>query len=67
MRKRFWIPLALVGIAAVGFFGFAPGYVEGSMNQIDGKPLIEVSDEAKKLHSTLTIVGPAQRQSYVGS
>lgn len=56
MRKRVWIPLALVAVAAAGFFGFAPGYVEGSMNQIDGKPLIEVSDEAKALHKTLTIV-----------
>jgi membrane dipeptidase len=56
MRKRFWIPLALVGAAAIGFFGFAPGYVEGSMNVIDGKPLIKVSDEAKALHKTLTIV-----------
>lgn len=56
MRKRIGIPLALIGVAAIGFFGFAPGYVEGSMNQIDGKPLIEVSDEAKKLHGTLTIV-----------
>lgn len=56
MRKRFWIPLALIGVAAVGFFGIAPGYVEGSMNVIDGKPLIKVSDEAKALHKTLTIV-----------
>ena len=56
MRKRLWIPLALVGIAAVGFFGFAPGYVEGSMNVIDGKPLVKVSDEAIALHKTLTIV-----------
>ncbi len=56
MRKKVWIPLALVAIAAAGFFGFAPGYVEGSMNQIDGKPLIKVSDEAKKLHGTLNIV-----------
>jgi len=56
MRKRFWIPLALVGAAAIGFFGFAPGYVEGSMNVVDGKPLIKVSDEAKALHKTLTIV-----------
>jgi membrane dipeptidase len=56
MRKKVWIPLALVAVAAVGFFGFAPGYVEGSMNRIDGKPLIEVSDEAKALHKTLTIV-----------
>lgn len=56
MRKRFWIPLALIGVAAAGFFGFAPGYVEGSMNVIDGKPLIKVTDEAKALHKTLTIV-----------
>jgi membrane dipeptidase len=56
MRKRFWVPLALIGVAAVGFFGIAPGYVEGSMNVIDGKPLIKVSDEAKALHKTLTIV-----------
>jgi membrane dipeptidase len=56
MRKRVLIPLALLGVAAIGFFGFAPGYVERSMNQIDGKALIEVSEEAKALHQTLTIV-----------
>jgi membrane dipeptidase len=56
MRKRVWIPLALIGVAALGFFGFAPGYVEGSMNVIDGKQLIKVSAEAKALHKTLTIV-----------
>lgn len=56
MRKRFWVPSALLGVAAVGFFGFTPAYVEGSMNIVDGKPLIAVSDEAKALHKTLTIV-----------
>ena len=56
MRKRIWIPVTLIAAAALGFFGFAPGYVEGSMNQIDGKPLIAVSDEAKALHKTLEIV-----------
>ena len=56
MRKKIWIPLTLFGAAAVGFFGFLPGYVEGSMNQIDGQPLIAVSDEAKALHKTLEIV-----------
>jgi microsomal dipeptidase-like Zn-dependent dipeptidase len=56
MRKIIWIPATLIAAAAVGFFGFAPGYVEGSMNQIDGKPLIAVSDEAKALHKTLNIV-----------
>ena len=56
MRKKIWIPATLIAAAAVGFFGFLPGYVEGSMNQIDGKPLIAVSDDAKALHKTLNIV-----------
>ena len=56
MRKRFWIPVALIAAAALGFFGFLPGYVEGSMNQVDGEALIAVSDEAKALHKTLNIV-----------
>jgi membrane dipeptidase len=56
MRKRVWIPLALLAVAAIGFFGIAPGYVEGSMNVVDGKPLIKVSDDAEALHKTLTIV-----------
>lgn len=56
MRKIIWVPLAIAFVAAIGFFGFAPGYVEGAMNQIDGKPLIKVSDEAKRLHATLDIV-----------
>jgi len=47
--------LLLVG-AAVAFFVFAPGYVEERTNMIDGEPLIAVSDEAKALHATLTIV-----------
>jgi microsomal dipeptidase-like Zn-dependent dipeptidase len=56
MRKIFWIPATLIAAAAVGFFGFLPGYVEGSMNQVDGKALIAVSAEAKALHKTLNIV-----------
>ena len=56
MRKKFWIPLTLIGAAAIGFFGFLPGFVEGSMNAVDGQPLIKVSDEAKALHKTLNIV-----------
>jgi microsomal dipeptidase-like Zn-dependent dipeptidase len=56
MRKKIWIPATLIAAAAIGFFGIAPGYVEGAMNQIDGKPLIAVSDEAKALHKALNIV-----------
>ena len=47
---------ALLLVAAIGFFGFLPGYVEASMNQIDGKPLPKVTAEAIALHKTLTIV-----------
>jgi microsomal dipeptidase-like Zn-dependent dipeptidase len=50
------MPATLIAAAAVGFFGFLPGYVEGSMNQVDGKALIAVSDEAKALHKALNIV-----------
>ncbi len=56
MRKRVWVPLAVLGLAAAGFFGLAPGWLEGQMNRIDGKELIPVSAEAQALHKTLQIV-----------
>lgn len=56
MRKRFWIPLAVLAVSAAGFFGFAPGYLEKGMNKLDGGPLIPVSAEAIALHKTLQIV-----------
>jgi membrane dipeptidase len=56
MRKRVWISAAFLALAALGFFGFAPGYLESSMNKIDGKPSIPVSAEAKALHANLQIV-----------
>jgi membrane dipeptidase len=56
MRKKFWIPLALLSLAVIGFFGILPGYIEGSMNVIDGKPLPKVSADAIALHKTLMIV-----------
>lgn len=56
MRKRVWIPAAVLAAAALGFFGVVPGYLEASMNQLDGKPGIAVSAEAKALHATLQIV-----------
>jgi membrane dipeptidase len=56
MRKWLWGLAALLLVGAIGFFGFLPGYVEASMNTIDGKPLPNVSAEAQALHKTLTIV-----------
>lgn len=56
MRRRIWIPLAVLAVAAIGFFGVAPGYLENSMNRIDGKPLITVSADARALHASLQIV-----------
>lgn len=43
-------------VAAIAFFAFAPGIAERGMNMVDGLPLPEVSDEARALHATLTIV-----------
>ncbi|MGL4278948.1 MAG: peptidase M19, partial [Albidovulum sp.] len=56
MRKWVLMLLGLLGLASFGFFGFAPGYLEASMNKIDGQPLIEVSPEAEALHKSLLVV-----------
>jgi membrane dipeptidase len=56
MRKRFWIPAVLLGVAAIGIFRIAPGTIEASMNKIDGKELIAISPEAEALHKSLLIV-----------
>ncbi|HPB21809.1 MAG TPA: dipeptidase [Novosphingobium sp.] len=56
MRKRVWIPLTIVAVAALGFFGLGPGYLESGLNRVDGKPLAPVSAEARALHKTLQIV-----------
>ena len=56
MRKAIYTLLGLTVLAAIGFFAFAPGYIEKNTNVVDGQPLIEVSEEAKALHKTLTIV-----------
>nr|WP_325100049.1 dipeptidase [Aurantiacibacter sediminis] len=43
-------------VALAGFFIFAPGIAERNMNVIDGGSLPEITDEARELHATLTIV-----------
>ena len=56
MKRLALIAFAILALAAGIFFGPAPAWVEASMNRIDGKPLIAVSDHARRLHATLTIV-----------
>ena len=55
-RKLAWGALALLLVAAIGFFGVVPGWVDRDLNRIDGEPLLAVSEEAKALHATLRIV-----------
>lgn len=55
--KRWLLGLAiLLIVVAAAFFALAPGMTERSLNKIDGKPLTAVSERAKALHKTLTIV-----------
>jgi len=57
MMRRWLIGILVVLIVAAGaFFTLAPGMLERSMNKVDGKPLAQVSERAKALHKTLTIV-----------
>ena len=56
MRRWLTALLLIIALAALAFFTLAPGMLERGMNQIDGKPLPQVSERAKALHKTLTIV-----------
>lgn len=54
-RKILWGLLALLIVAAVGFFGFAPGIVENGMNKIAATTLPKVTPETQKLHASLQV------------
>jgi len=55
MRKLGWaLLLSVITIAVAAIV--LPGWIERQQNQIDGKPLLAVSDQARALHKTLTIV-----------
>lgn len=56
MRRWLIALLILIALAALAFFTLAPGMIERDLNRIDGKPLPAVSERAKALHKTLTIV-----------
>ena len=55
MRKILLALAALLVVAAIGFFGFAPGIVEGSMNKVVAGPLPKISAETRTLHANLQI------------
>ena len=55
MRKVLIGLLVLVVIAAIGFFGLAPGIVERSMNKVVPVSLPHVSDSTRALHARLQI------------
>jgi membrane dipeptidase len=55
MKKLLWGTAALLGVAAVGFFGFAPGIAERGMNKHTGATW-KVEAEAQTLHKTLTVI-----------
>jgi membrane dipeptidase len=55
MRKIVYGLLALLILAAAGFFLFGPGIVEGGMNKVVATPLPAISSRAKALHARLAI------------
>jgi membrane dipeptidase len=57
VKRRIALGLvALLVAAAIGLFTLGPGIVERGQNKVDGRPLPAVSDRARALHATLTIV-----------
>lgn len=57
MRRKFaWVIAGLALAAAAIAFGPLPTLFEKRTNLIDGKPLLLVSDRARALHRTLTII-----------
>ncbi|MFC7496489.1 MULTISPECIES: dipeptidase [unclassified Nocardioides] len=60
--KRRWLRwtlrsvLLVVVLALVGFFAFAPGYIENSMNRVEGADLPEVDEQTRALHDSLQVV-----------
>lgn len=54
-KKILWGVLIVLLLGAIGFFGFAPGIVEGSMNKVVPVKLPAPTAEAKALHASLQI------------
>ena len=54
-RRIIWGVVALIVVAAVGFFGFAPGIVESGMNKVVATSMPKVTPETRKLHASLQV------------
>ena len=55
MKKLLWVSAALLGAAAIGFFGFVPGLVERGMNRHTGADW-PVAAPASALHNGLIVI-----------
>jgi len=55
MRKWLWGLAALVLLAAIGFFGIAPAFVESGMNKVVPAPLPGITAQTRALHASLQI------------
>jgi len=58
IKKPFLGLLFFLVVAAAAFFIFAPAIVDRDMNRVEAKPLPEVTEEARTLHASLSIVDP---------
>jgi len=55
LRRASLALAAALGLAAVGFFGFVPAYMDGRLNRVASHPPYVVSEAATRLHRQLTI------------
>ena len=55
MKRILWGAAIVLVLAAIGFFGFAPGIVEGSMNKVEPVALPRVTPQTRALHASLQI------------
>ncbi|KRC80949.1 dipeptidase [Sphingomonas sp. Root241] len=55
MKKILWGLAAVILLAAIGFFGFAPAMVESDMNKVVPAPLPRVTEQTRALHDSLQI------------
>ncbi|MET0765103.1 MAG: dipeptidase [Blastococcus sp.] len=56
VKRGLLVLAALLVVATVAFFVFAPGVIESDLNRVDGGELPEVTGEAQKLHESLQVV-----------